>query len=179
MRRMLAVGVLLLAVLGFVALRATRPEPPMVEVRERVWPVAGAEAHVLDFMADGADQQVKDWLGGKADVVMSDMAAASSGHKQTDHLRIIPLGEAAAHAVGYFDVRYGMTGMERAGDAVLGGIGSIPGAVLGSLVLGWTESFAPGYISSDYEDVFAFGFLVLILIFRPAGLLGKTTTQKV
>jgi len=40
--------------------------------------------------------------------------------------------------------------------AVLGGIGSIPGAVLGSFVLGWTESFATGYISSDYEDVFAF-----------------------
>jgi branched-chain amino acid transport system permease protein len=40
--------------------------------------------------------------------------------------------------------------------AVLGGIGSMPGAVLGSLVLGWTESFFTGYISSDYEDVFAF-----------------------
>jgi len=63
--------------------------------------------------------------------------------------------------------------------AVLGGIGSIPGAVLGALVLGLTESFATGYISSDYEDVFAFGLLVLILIFRPAGILGRVTTKKV
>ena len=63
--------------------------------------------------------------------------------------------------------------------AVLGGIGSVPGAVLGSLVLGWTESFATGYVSSDYEDVFAFILLVLILIFRPAGLLGRSPAQKV
>jgi branched-chain amino acid transport system permease protein len=57
--------------------------------------------------------------------------------------------------------------------AVLGGIGSIPGAVLGGFVLGWTESFAAGYISSAYEDAFAFCLLVLILIVRPSGLLGK------
>jgi len=63
--------------------------------------------------------------------------------------------------------------------AVLGGIGSIPGAVLGGLVLGWTEAFATGYVSSDYEDVFAFGLLVFILIFRPAGLLGKSKSEKV
>ena len=63
--------------------------------------------------------------------------------------------------------------------AVLGGIGSMPGAVLGSLVLGWSESFFTGYNSSDYEDVFAFLFLVLILIFRPSGLLGRKETDKV
>lgn len=63
--------------------------------------------------------------------------------------------------------------------AVLGGIGSIPGAVLGSFVLGLTESFGTGYISSDYEDAFAFIILILILIFKPAGLLGRKENEKV
>ncbi len=63
--------------------------------------------------------------------------------------------------------------------AVLGGIGSIPGAMLGGLVLGLTESFATGYVSSDYENVFAFALLVLILIFKPEGLLGRSSQQKV
>ncbi|RFU11987.1 RlmE family RNA methyltransferase [Rhodobacteraceae bacterium W635] len=63
---------------------------------QEVEPIAGAEIHQLDFMEDGADETVKNWLGGKADVVMSDMAASASGHKQTDHLRIIALCEAAA-----------------------------------------------------------------------------------
>ncbi|MGB0799629.1 MAG: SAM-dependent methyltransferase, partial [Planktomarina sp.] len=53
-------------------------------------------------LEDDADEKVKTWLGGQADVVMSDMAAASSGHKQTDHLRIISLCEAAAYFA--FDV---------------------------------------------------------------------------
>ena len=69
---------------------------------QEVVPIAGAELHVIDFMADGADDQVKALLGGQADVVMSDMAAASTGHQQTDHLRIIALCEAAAFLA--FDV---------------------------------------------------------------------------
>ena len=69
---------------------------------QEVEPIAGAELHVLDFMADGADDSVKAWLGGPADVVMSDMAASASGHKQTDHLRIVALCEAAAELA--FDV---------------------------------------------------------------------------
>ena len=66
-----------------------------VDIQE-VEPIAGAEIHVLDFLSDGADEKVKEWLGSKADVVMSDMAASASGHKGTDHLRIIALCEAAA-----------------------------------------------------------------------------------
>lgn len=62
---------------------------------QEVEPIPGAELHVLDFLSDDADAKVKGWLGGRADVVMSDMAAAASGHKGTDHLRIIALVEAA------------------------------------------------------------------------------------
>jgi 23S rRNA (uridine2552-2'-O)-methyltransferase len=69
---------------------------------QEVEPITGAEIHVLDFLAEEADGLVKGWLGGRADVVMSDMAAASSGHKGTDHLRIIALCEAAAYFA--FDV---------------------------------------------------------------------------
>jgi 23S rRNA (uridine2552-2'-O)-methyltransferase len=58
--------------------------------------IPGAELRVLDFLEEGADQAVRDWLGGQADVVMSDMAAASSGHPSTDFLRIMALCEAAA-----------------------------------------------------------------------------------
>jgi len=77
--------------------KAGKPQGTVLGVDlQAVEPLAGAEVHQLDFMEDGADDKVKAWLGGKADVVMSDMAAASSGHKQTDHLRIIALGEAAA-----------------------------------------------------------------------------------
>lgn len=63
---------------------------------QEVEPIPGADIHVLDFLDEGADDKVKAWLGGNADVVMSDMAAASSGHKNTDHLRIMALCEAAA-----------------------------------------------------------------------------------
>ena len=72
-----------------------------------------------------------------------------------------------------------MAGLKAFTAAVLGGIGNVPGAVLGGLVLGVAETLGAGYISSAYEDVFAFGLLVLILILRPAGLLGKAVKQEV
>ena len=69
---------------------------------QEVEPIAGADIYQVDFLDEDADEKVKYWLDGAADVVMSDMAAASLGHKQTDHLRIISLCEVAAHFA--FDV---------------------------------------------------------------------------
>jgi len=81
---------------------------------------------------------------------------------------------------GQINVSIGfLAGIKAFTAAVLGGIGNIPGAVLGGLVLGLTESLAAGYISSAYKDVYAFGALVLILTLRPSGLLGKAVKQKV
>jgi branched-chain amino acid transport system permease protein len=63
--------------------------------------------------------------------------------------------------------------------AVLGGIGSIPGAMLGGLTIGLIEAFWSGYFSVEYKDVAAFALLILVLIFRPTGLLGKPEIEKV
>lgn len=81
---------------------------------------------------------------------------------------------------GSFDFYVGFkTGIKAFTAAVLGGIGSLPGAMLGGLLLGLFESLFAGYISSDYKDVFAFGMLVSILIFKPSGLLGRPAVEKV
>ncbi len=63
--------------------------------------------------------------------------------------------------------------------AVLGGIGSLPGAVLGGLIIGLVETFWSAYFSSDYKDVAAFSLLAIVLIFMPQGLLGRPEVEKV
>jgi branched-chain amino acid transport system permease protein len=63
--------------------------------------------------------------------------------------------------------------------AVLGGIGNIPGAVLGGLLIGITETMVVGYLSPTYKDAVAFAILILILLFRPSGLLGSVSQEKV
>jgi branched-chain amino acid transport system permease protein len=81
---------------------------------------------------------------------------------------------------GAFDFYVGfIIGIKAFTAAVLGGIGSLPGAMLGGIILGLSEALFAGLISSDYKDVFSFSLLVVILIFRPSGLLGKPEVEKV
>jgi branched-chain amino acid transport system permease protein len=72
-----------------------------------------------------------------------------------------------------------LAGMKAFTAAVLGGIGSLPGAVLGGFLIGLIEAFWAGYFSSAYKDVAVFGVLILVLIFRPSGLLGRPEIEKV
>jgi branched-chain amino acid transport system permease protein len=72
-----------------------------------------------------------------------------------------------------------VAGMKAFTAAVLGGIGSLPGAMLGGLAIGLIETFWSAYFTIEYKDVAAFSILVLVLIFRPTGLLGKPEIEKV
>jgi branched-chain amino acid transport system permease protein len=105
------------------------------------------------------------------------------------------IGGAMGGAAGVlFGVQYGLInpytgfipGLKAFTAAVLGGIGNIPGAMLGGLVLGLLEAFAASYLSlltggafgAEYKDIFAFSALILILIFRPKGLLGEVVRER-
>ena len=72
-----------------------------------------------------------------------------------------------------------MPGIKAFVAAVLGGIGSIPGAMIGGLLMGISEYLVVGYISSTYRDAIAFVILIVVLLIRPAGLLGRNVTEKV
>jgi branched-chain amino acid transport system permease protein len=98
------------------------------------------------------------------------------------------IGAALAAVAGLmFLVYYGvidffigfLAGIKAFTAAVLGGIGSLPGAMLGGLLIGLIETFWSAYFTIEYKDVAAFGILVLVLIFRPSGLLGRPEVEKV
>ena len=83
----------------------------------------------------------------------------------------------------YYDAVYPLVGysygLKAFAAAILGGIGSIPGAMLGGFLIGIVETLGAGYISAGYKDAFAFGILILVLIIRPSGLMGKKRIDKV
>ena len=62
--------------------------------------------------------------------------------------------------------------------AVVGGLGSLPGAVLGAVILGITETFAAAFVSSAFRDLFSYALMIIIILVRPGGLLGKITEEK-
>ncbi|MEK7729411.1 MAG: branched-chain amino acid ABC transporter permease [candidate division KSB1 bacterium] len=72
-----------------------------------------------------------------------------------------------------------MVGLKAFVAAVIGGIGNLPGAVVGALLLGLCEEFIVGYAESSWRDAVAFGFLIVVLLFRPEGLFGRAQTEKV
>jgi branched-chain amino acid transport system permease protein len=72
-----------------------------------------------------------------------------------------------------------LAGLKAFTAAVVGGIGSIPGAMVGGLLIGLVESFAIGYVGGQWSDICVFGILILFMLFRPAGLLGSRAIQKV
>ncbi len=98
------------------------------------------------------------------------------------------LGAALAAVAGLmFLLNYGvidfyigfLAGIKAFTAAVLGGIGSVPGAMLGGLMIGLIEAFWSAYFSVEYKDVATFAILILVLIFRPTGLLGRPDVEKV
>jgi branched-chain amino acid transport system permease protein len=136
-------------------------------------------------------------IGTAIRAVAEDQAAASLMGINVN--RIISLtfliGGAMGGAAGVlFGVQYGLInpytgfipGLKAFTAAVLGGIGNIPGAMVGGLVLGLLEAFAASYMSlltggafgAEYKDIFAFSVLILILIFRPKGLLGEVVRER-
>jgi branched-chain amino acid transport system permease protein len=86
-----------------------------------------------------------------------------------------------------FSVQYGsispysgfILGMKAFTAAVFGGIGSIPGAMLGGVLLGVIENLSKAYISTELSDAIVFGVLILVLVIRPTGLLGRKISEKV
>jgi len=123
--------------------------------------------------ATAQDRKMASLLGINIDLVISvnfiigSVLAASAGVMVAMYYGLVNF------SIGY------VAGIKAFTAAVLGGIGNILGAMLGGFVLGLVESLGAGYLSSEYKDVFAFLILIIVLIFRPTGLLGERVPEKV
>jgi branched-chain amino acid transport system permease protein len=130
------------------------------------------------------------WLGKAMRATAIDREAAAMQGVDVDRVIVMTFAIASALAgaagvmVGlvYFQVFHLMgfgAGLKAFTAAVIGGIGSLPGAMLGGLLLGLADSFITGYVSTAFKDAFVFSILVVVMLLRPQGLLGKPEVKKV
>jgi branched-chain amino acid transport system permease protein len=197
---MTAVGVsLLLENLGQVVWGANPRVFPPIMPEEVLFTVAGVAVNNQQVLVLGVSLTLMlalEWIVLKTKLGMA-MRAVSHSH-ETASLVGVPtgqiialtfvIGSALAAAAGVLvGVEYPsvnpmmgiMPGLKAFVAAVLGGIGSIRGAVVGGLLMGVLEALVSGYFSSTYRDALAFAILILILLFKPAGLFGKVAPEKV
>ena len=115
-----------------------------------------------------------------------DNAALMGINTDTLMIKVFAIAGALAGIAGFFcGIKYtaypqlgGMLTNKALISAVLGGLGSLTGSVIGAFLLGIIEVMVSGYISSSLRDVFSFSFLVVILLIRPTGLMGKSSDDK-
>jgi branched-chain amino acid transport system permease protein len=178
-----------------------KPLPPVVTGGYRIWEsetfvVQVSNIQIIIVLTTIALMLAFSWLVGQTrlgrdmraceqDLKMASLVGVDTG--RTISLTFV-IGAALASVAGVmFLLYYGVidffigfiAGVKAFTAAVLGGIGSLPGAMLGGLLIGLIETFWSAYFSSEYKDVAAFSVLILVLIFLPTGILGKPEVEKV
>jgi branched-chain amino acid transport system permease protein len=119
------------------------------------------------------DKVMASLLGINTDAVISVTFIIGSGLAAVAGIMVAMYYGLVNYYIGY------TAGIKAFTAAVLGGIGSVPGAMLVGIVLGLAESLGASYISSEYKDAYAFVILIIILLVKPEGLLGKATEEKI
>jgi branched-chain amino acid transport system permease protein len=127
----------------------------------------------ITMRATAQDMKMATLLGINLDFIIALTFIIGSGLGAAAGVMVMLYYRSINFFIGY------LAGLKAFTAAVLGGIGNIPGAMLGGLLLGLIEALGAGYISSEYKDVYAFVILIILLIFRPSGILGENVREKV
>lgn len=123
--------------------------------------------------ATAQDKIMASLVGINIDTVISTTFIIGSGLAAVAGVMVAMYYGLVNYFIGY------IAGIKAFTAAVLGGIGSIPGAMFGGILLGLVESLGASYISSEYKDAYAFVVLIIVLLIKPSGLFGKTAGEKV
>lgn len=119
------------------------------------------------------DKVMASLLGINIDVVISMTFIIGSGLAAIAGIMVAMYYGLVNYSIGY------IAGIKAFAAAVLGGIGSIPGAMFGGVFLGFVEGMGASYISSEYKDAYAFLVLIIVLLVKPSGIFGRSTEEKV